>query len=481
MITQEMQDLKELMQQELDKFQKDLSLLETYETKKCLYEEVLSIINNNIEDINNISMLSILKIELQAIYNTDVTFDRIHELIIEIINLSKNNELHNNGYKKALVKFNIIKNDIKEEYANLKAEISDLLQSINSRERKSYVYKGIITSLTYNYQINRNHYIILKDSILNNYNYSARDKVVIIEDIKNYNRAFSNNKAKTKRAIISKILKTEYPNITSVFNGNSNLDNQVEAIYSSLKSVDDINDIIGYLPSFESKLYTFDDIDYIYTNLLNKIVGKLKQSQKELLQVYGDYDLQAVVIDEFIETEKLYFKVNYFYYWQQLKRRDKEDKIENKEETNETVRNIFFASPNGGEPYIIRDIYDVPEETLEAIKELLEDFRYRQVLKPGELKNFNSNNKSIRSYQELRGDQIRIVLTNIKDNNYIISGLGLKKDDNDRNFYTKMSLRNIDIDLSDEYKYNQNLLKANTEYESIMSYIEDHKRKSNRY
>ena len=50
-------------------------------------------------------------------------------------------------------------------------------------------------------------------------------------------------------------------------------------------------------------------------------------------------------------------------------------------------------------------------------------------------KSFKAIHKQMKEYRELRWDQVRIVYKHLSENNYLIVGAFVKKDNNDRNTY----------------------------------------------
>ena len=118
----------------------------------------------------------------------------------------------------------------------------------------------------------------------------------------------------------------------------------------------------------------------------------------------------------------------------------------------------------------------VPHEYYERVYELINGFK-KNTLRRKEVASFTSVDRSMASFFELRDDQIRIIFYSLGNNNYVIVGVLVKKKDNDLNAYNKMANRNKNIDISDEEKYQKELLKAKEVEKRYLRFIEENKRK----
>jgi len=308
--------------------------------------------------------------------------------------------------------------------------------------------------------------------------YSEKEQILILESIINYNKKIQKENYKYDQTILTKILNKKFHYLDVEEYNLESLNNKVASIFSSLSSLEDFNEIYNFLPELETGLYTEAEYNYIYKTLINRFVKELIDNQEELSkkETYNDRDLLNLFISNFLAIEKLFNCVRAIYFNSKEKKQIEESEIIEKE----VVNNIFFASNNNNESYMEKDIHNLPEETLGEIKRLLEGFKYDE-LRKNEIKGFNSNNRPLISYRELRGDQIRIVFKNIKENDYIFVGIGQKKEDNDRRFYVNCAKRKINVDISTEEKYLQESENASETYDRIINYIEEHKRKGNRY
>ena len=93
--------------------------------------------------------------------------------------------------------------------------------------------------------------------------------------------------------------------------------------------------------------------------------------------------------------------------------------------------NKVYYSTNSWNPtkcYFVKDLMDIREESLATILSLIEEF------KAGD----RSKIKIISDALEIKYDQIRIILKNIKANNYSLMGVFIKKDNNDRLAYNNI-------------------------------------------
>lgn len=137
------------------------------------------------------------------------------------------------------------------------------------------------------------------------------------------------------------------------------------------------------------------------------------------------------------------------------------------------VKTNFFFSMSNDISYLERDLKTVPEEYYNKIVDLLLKKRYGDT-------NANTdkqlvNNSKLKQFRELRSDQVRILYKNLNNNSIIILGVGVKKEDNDRNLYDRLARRPDYID--------ENLLKVGDDdktLERVLEICNQNKRKGNR-
>ena len=101
-----------------------------------------------------------------------------------------------------------------------------------------------------------------------------------------------------------------------------------------------------------------------------------------------------------------------------------EKDIDITEEENKRGNNLFYLINKNSKCYLLSDVKDMPFEYISKITELISKFKDNTISnKKNKKLDFNSE------FSELKDDQIRIIYKRIKDNNYLIYGAFIKKDD----------------------------------------------------
>lgn len=473
--TKNLQYLKNKMYLEINDFYTDKETLDDLKNQLCFCKEVEEILNFEFNELKD--NLILLDIQLQQLSGIDS--EKIYSIVYSIItNIETyaSNPNYENEFSKEISKLVKIKNI----FINLHQELSDKIQLLyvkqKNKEKEIIDYKKILSNFKNNYVIN-NYQLYLIHNMIEKYEFEEKEEILVLEQIKNYNKKIIKPDYNSYQTIITTILTKELEDYEMDDYHIDELDNKARSIYNSIIVIDNLDEINNYLPELETGLYTLEEYDYIFKRIMNKIINSMKDNQTELAkkETYFDYDLCGLFISDFIDLEKLLNKTRYFYNTGRLKYQRDQNINEDTDEKVE-ANHIFFSHPKDNEiSYMEKDLQKLPEETLGEVKKLIERFRYDE-LRRFEIKNFNSSNKKLNSYRELRGDQIRILFKNIENNNYLFMGVGQKKEDMDRNFYINCVKRDEKVTITDE-----EIIKSNETYDRVMNFIEENKRKGNRY
>ena len=233
----------------------------------------------------------------------------------------------------------------------------------------------------------------------------------------------------------------------------------------------DSNSFTSVMASWELQYFSLEEQDYILKVVLKHYQDKIEDLINILKEEEFYFD---------IETLKTIKKEYQVYLERYLFVRNNLDNIkENKEENNIdntnyleplveiTQANKLYYATNEIEPeksYFVRDLLKIREESLERILELINNFKNGDISKVKYLANETPS-------FELKDDQIRIILKHIKNNNYSVMGVFIKKSDNNRSAYNNILARPL-ASIDDEYS---------REVENYyMDYIENNKRSGSR-
>lgn len=235
------------------------------------------------------------------------------------------------------------------------------------------------------------------------------------------------------------------------------------------------------LPVYDQNIYDETEYKKICYDFLSKIQQEIYDTVSLIKEedFYFDNDVKIDVLKEYKEKFKLYKNCRDFFD-NQIKNIKEENYLEENylEEKGEIldetmVKTNFFFSMSNDISYLERDLKTVPEEYYNKIVDLLLKKRYGDT-------NANTdkqlvNNSKLKQFRELRSDQVRILYKNLNNNSIIILGVGVKKEDNDRNLYDRLARRPDYID--------ENLLKVGDDdktLERVLEICNQNKRKGNR-
>lgn len=364
--------------------------------------------------------------------------NRMYNIILESLYNSDNN-----------IKVNLLAKKILTEYEDMKNQLLLLNVELKEKVKTIIEYKRVLSNFKYN-GIITNEQIELVEKIMEKYDFSVEDQIRVFESIRIHN------------------IKNMYdePKISyTVFNM---LDTNFEKY-----------DIEGY-----------EEFCYIYESVINKIIDDLREGVQSISDpsIYQDQDLRKVVIQEYNENKFIYdnlqkiYKINRKGYLNILNQ-EKDNQVDGIDSNtiSDIDKNIILYefTSNKEVTYLERDLKKFPNEYLSKVMELLEK-KKKDTLKPDEIRIFKSNNNILKGFEELRDDQVRIILKHLEGNYYCVIGAFVKKVNTPLNLFYNVAKRGCTIDISTSVLLEENLDKANKAEINIYDFIDKNARKGSR-
>ena len=355
------------------------------------------------------------------------------------------------------------------ESLKLEKEINET--NLIRKKDKVQTYKIIYKLISNSGFLNTNLIDDFKNLMLS-YGY---DNIQIVRTLENFNINFAKHRNdKTPNYTKINMLDKEYDkyDIAAIENYlyKDKITPQINSIYNSLIKYS-FDEILPFLPRYNDENVTLEEFDYLFKNIINKLIDDLMESVILITDVDYYKDSKNPIIQEYNKTLSLYNTLKRFY----EEEREALDRRFNKEENQEeTVNNlIYFYPAQSQKSYIENDLKNIPEEFYYDVMKLLNNLK-KNNLNSNNSKRFNGN-KKLKKFLELRDDQLRIMCRKISDNNYSILGIFQKQDDNDVTKYLSLAGRypnNVD--------YEQLLQKSEGTEERLFEYLRDNMRKSSR-
>ena len=204
------------------------------------------------------------------------------------------------------------------------------------------------------------------------------------------------------------------------------------------------------LPSYEGNLkftcnYAKQEYSYIFNSILIHLQNKLTETIDLMHDIdnYSDKEFRKLIIEDYNNYLEMYKKVRKVYF----ENLDKYEEDMELKKIEEDVINISYAATSSDNiSYLESDLKDIPKDRYKDIVNLLIRFK-KDALAPSELKYLN---EAFPGMGELRDDQLRILFKRDENNDFVIIGAFIKKDDNDRKNYVKFHNRGIKIKLYKE-------------------------------
>lgn len=462
-----------------------------YEMKK--YEKIendITLLNSDIsclkDIINNLNATSyqdlkdyifIMPLVLNIVFDeeeSDLIYKKLYEIICGLISAKKNNYIEEELRLRS--KFENIKGIINKKIVELSVLKSDLEKELKNDKRNDY--KKIIRKLKHKFFITNQDRTLIED-FLDGKNVSDKDQILLFNQID-----FNNFMIKKDSGIIPHSSYFDYNLIPSMLNfgfekfeityiNDKGVRNKVEAasnlIINTIEAnIFDIDEYINYLPDISNNDYSYEEVK----GILKRVLVHFQEELLEIVNMVKDKENFKEAGNDLKQEFKNYLyilKLLTSYYYNQIDIYNRNfDNIDEEDEVN----HIFYAERNENITYLEKDLEDINPHYLEKVNRLINRLKLGK-LSRDEIKFLTDCNKQL----ELRDDQIRIIFYSLGNNNYVIVGVLVKKKDNDLNAYNKMANRNKNIDISDEEKYQKELLKAKEVEKRYLRFIEENKRK----
>lgn len=250
----------------------------------------------------------------------------------------------------------------------------------------------------------------------------------------------------------------------------------IDSIYDSLMK-DGIEYMLEYLQEIFNENTKLEEFDYILKNVINRVIGSLQESIENIKDIEMYSELKHVIICEYNTSLQSFKLLKEFYNIKTEQLNNDKELEEIKTDDIEQINKLIYL-PNMSSTYLESDLKNIPEEFYLDVIKLLNN------LKTGQLTDKNcrpfNGNKKLKTYRELRDDQLRILIKNAKENIYVVLGIFQKQDDNDLKRFLGLANRYNSNNYINEIKINELLEQSDESDERIYSFLKENVRKGNR-
>jgi len=467
---------KHILYNEISNYYNKIDSLKDLKSKICICNDILSILKIDLKDMFH--QIEVLSFFLDMIYD-EFEAKRIHNRINYIVSNSAftNDEII---LRDALIALDLIKQKIQDKKDELILKHNRTNYEIENEKIIIQKYKYMLGNIKHDGYIGENHKEPFID-LMHKYGATDTEIIQVLERINiNYQNKKNNNKSPKIYTVIN-MLNSEYKPYEI-----SELDDYeykkiynplITSLYDSIMK-DGIESILKYLQEELSEEMQLQQFDYVMQNVINKVINSLQESVDNIKDLEYYKELKNIIIDEYLTNLRTFKLLKTYYH----NKREKYDAIEVEleqeqiEEINEVNKLIYL--PNASSTCLESDLKDIPEEFYDDVIKLLNN------LKIGQLTNKNcrpfNGNKKLKSYRELRDDQLRILIRNIKENIYVVLGIFQKQDDNDLKGFLGRANRYNPNDYDSDEKIQYLMEKSIDANERIYSFLEENTRKGNR-
>ncbi len=366
-------------------------------------------------------------------------------------------------YRLDLTKYNC---DIRLK--TLKNDRFILLQAKKHETKKYHTIKDIIKKLKYNQPISNEEIEYIKDLLIRQ-NMPDEKLIKTIEYLKIYNEKVDKNVKNSLNSedlfLILNLLNLGYEKIPEINNINAiKLNDAVNKMISLMESnpLETVQECLNY-----DDFYSEKDLKYIYSKVLIHYQNEIFEliSILKTKEFYFNTEILKEIKDNYKELIQKYIFVRNCFNNVRSESEKYQEVIEPLNETEEEPKNNYYYSSNSLEPekcYFIKDLFSIREQAYSQILNMLNRFQNGDCTQVKFLEY---------GFIELKDDQIRIVLKQIKDNNYSVMGVFIKKANNSYNDYNNMYNRPVAV-IDDEY--------SKMVEECYKNYIQENARKGSR-
>lgn len=280
---------------------------------------------------------------------------------------------------------------------------------------------------------------------------SDKEEIILLNELEFYNRNIIPYHSPEKE--YANIAYNEVPNI---LNSGFEMYDEIEISSSRRQTIngfvadiktyiEQINkdNIVSLIESYKKYNLANNEYNYIVNEILKYYLFEALEYYKLLLDanIYRDRGIRNDAISTYYKLLELYLTLREYYNTlttiETLEEEPEEETIV-EEEHNETPYKLIFSHPTSDptKAKLITDLKDIPEEYYQSILDLLQGF----INNKKRTKRL-ANDKYKSRFQELKDDQIRIVLIHMSKNIFCINGVFVKKANNDMKMYRTMCNR----------------------------------------
>lgn len=470
-----MDNIKKIQKLLDDYIDESKKLRNTYEEKialKDMYDELLLLLNGDYDEMNdNKLMISIL---FNSIYKNDI-YETTFYHILNKLQIDKENKSEINKF------IRVIKNDCRE----LEQAIEDIKnQIINRKYMLSSAYR-VRLNFKQGTSISENKYDLSNiKKIINYWKLSGvitnKEELLLINEIELYNRRLMTKDSDNKREILyTNELYEKIPNILQAGfqehdkilvdeNRKDTLDKLVKQIINSIDGLNN-EEIVDFIKGYKKYNISENEYNYIIVNIMDSYLSDLLAFYEILIDedIYHDRKQRLLAIEDYYRILDKYLCLREYY------EKNNENEIQEivVEEAEQEIiqdddkpkKEIIYSrsSVNPLKAFFIADMDDVPYEYYETVYDLIDKLK-NNTLSVKESKSLTRSSNNEAGTMELLHDQVRIVYRHVKDNIYCVLGVFVKKANNRREIYNKLSARMIpDISTSDKLMREKELSEYN--------------------
>lgn len=451
--------------------------LDTLKTKISLYDELIPLLNDVPNLYDNKIYINILLTTIYNDYLNDVFYQAFYALKQE------ENEKYDSLLKQITFDFNEAlskKETLSIQLINAKYLITTAKKSVFYLRNRwplfnnGYTFKNIRKIISY--------YTTMGEI-------DEKEEILLLNELEYYNRnIIENDNAKEKE-----YANIAYNEVPSILNSSFEMYDEIEVASSrkgtimgfvtEIKSFIEQIDKDEIIPLIEEyKKYNLEDNEYafIVNEILKFYLFKAIDYYELLLDssIYEDRGVKNDAIITYYQMVEKYLVIRKYYH----EITDIEVMEDVKEETiiekldDDSPRKLVFSHPaiDPTKAKFIMDIKDIKEEYYQTTLDMINSFlEKKKKLKP------LTNNRNVRSFWELKNDQIRIIIKHVKDNIFCITGVFIKKSNNNMKSYRTMCNRIIP-DISSKDKEMQELELGKITMDSFKKIVEEKARKGTR-
>lgn len=417
-------ELKNILYNYVKEYNKLVEFGDSLTYNICLYEDILGVINDclngNYDDTLGLSIC------LDSLYGNK------YDELLQCIYASEKLYLLNMKDENINSKIINIRDEIRREYDNKKEEQEDISLKLEYDKSKMISARRVISSLKYSQVISKSDVSNVCE-ILRELGKDDNEISIFVESLFVHNKDITSKQTGYEFQDKYKFIDLlslgyemfEYPD---VFNEDK-LNKLTNTTLSVLDSDGiDISDYVKVLPVVGKNVNDINELEYVLIRVLEKI-------REEIDDVIGLIKSEDFILDLNAKNQlsmdcyKLMTKYNLVrdYMDLELKKYSVTEEELPLETSDNTLNNLFYLSNNNGKSYLIEDIKNFPLEYLGKVAELISGFKNNALSKKKNKR--MTENASARGFLELKEDQVRVIYKKIKDNNYLIYGAFVKKDD----------------------------------------------------